>query len=330
MKRVITNQRLVVTTVLVFFAIAGYCVWSPGIDLRDGRHDLRSNGIWMQHGWLGGDGWFKRNKKDATLFRSKESLLASAAELRANHIRDLYPHLCPCSKTGEIAPSDSAQVERFLDAFKGFRVMPWVGGVNGSDAMVSDAKWRSTFVQSCVLFLEEHPRLAGVHVNIEPVRSGSKDYLLLLDEMKQNLPPGKLLSIAAYPPPTRWQPSQDVHWDETYSREVARRVDQASVMMYDTSLRLPKFYQELMRDWTQKVLIWYAGREVLLGVPAYEDPGVGYHDAQTENISNSLSGIHAGLNSPMQENYRGVCIYSEWEMTPGKWEEFREKFCTRN
>src|SRR5438034_2866009 len=33
----------------------GYLLWSPGLDIRDGRHDRGRNGIWLGHGWLGGD-----------------------------------------------------------------------------------------------------------------------------------------------------------------------------------------------------------------------------------------------------------------------------------
>src|SRR5437016_4726521 len=33
----------------------GYLLWSPGLDVRDGRHDQARNGIWISHGWLGGD-----------------------------------------------------------------------------------------------------------------------------------------------------------------------------------------------------------------------------------------------------------------------------------
>ena len=35
--------------------------WSPGLDVRDGRHDLGTNGMWLQHGWLASDEWFARN-----------------------------------------------------------------------------------------------------------------------------------------------------------------------------------------------------------------------------------------------------------------------------
>lgn len=322
-------NRILILVCFVLLLPPAYWLWSPGLDLRDGRHDRLTNGIWMQHGWLGDNSWFKRNKKNSVGFRDVGQLKNLAAQLKSKHIRDLYPHLCPCSSNGKIAPSDPEQVERFLNAFEGFRVMPWVGGVYGSDALITDPKWRKAFVQSCADLLVLHPRLSGIHINIEPMRSGNKEYLLLLDEMRNALPAGKLISVAAYPPPTGWQPVADVHWDENYSRQVAARVDQATIMMYDTSLRFSKLYEQLMADWTRSVLSWYASKEVLLGLPAYEDAGVGYHDPQTENLSNSLLGIHAGLNGPLPDAYRGVSLYCEWEMTPAKWLEFQEHFCAK-
>jgi len=44
-----------------------------------------------------------------------------------------------------------------------------------------------------------------VHINIEPMTSGDANFLALLDELRSALPKEKLISIAAYPPPTRFQ-----------------------------------------------------------------------------------------------------------------------------
>src|SRR5262249_6556029 len=150
-------------------------------------------------------------------------IMALAATLRGNHITDVFPHLCPCEITGEIAPVDSAQVERFLDAFPGFRVMPWVGGVLRSQARPIDLKWRARFIQSINQLMREHPRFAGIQINIEPMPSGNPEFLTLLEEIRASLPKDKLLSVAAYPPPTRWHPFPDVHWEEPYFRAVAKR-----------------------------------------------------------------------------------------------------------
>ncbi len=317
----------VISALFIGVLTAFYFLWSPGVDLRDGRNDLQSNGIWLRHNWLGADEWFQRTGNDFSHYRNESNLKKLADDLKSKHIKDVFPHLCPSSPQGNIAPSDQAQVEKFLNAFDGFRVLPWVGGVYGSDVKIEDAQWRTNFAKSCAKLINEHPRLAGIHINIEPLRSGNKDFLLLLEEMRQTLPQGKIISVAAYPPPCIWQQTKELHWDEDYSRKVASLVDQATIMMYDTGLTSPGMYQQQMKDWTHEVLTWYHPKEVLLGIPAYEDAGVGHHDPATENLTNALLGIHAGLEKPHPVSYKGVSIYSEWEMNSAKWKLFQGRFC---
>jgi hypothetical protein len=199
-----------------------YLVWSPGKRVHDGRHDLRTNGIWIQHGWLGDDSWFKRNRKDKVLFR-KDRQIQKLAELLAGHgVKYVFPHVCPCNPSGTIAPVDPVQTERFLDHFRDFAVVPWVGGVLDVHCSPGSPRWRANFVSSVVDLLKKHPRLAGVQLNIEPMPTGNSGFLALLDELRQAMPDGKILSVAAYPPPTIWHPFPEVHWDESYFRQVAQ------------------------------------------------------------------------------------------------------------
>lgn len=320
-------------TLLLLIAIfgvmgLGYLLWSPGKTIRDGRHDLHSNGIWLQHGWLGDDQWFTRNKRDKALFRDDQRIQGLADLLASHGIRYVFPHACPCDPSGSIAPVDSIQTERFLDHFGEFLVIPWIGGVLSVHCYPESPQWRTNFVSSAVDLLQSHPRLAGVQINIEPMPSGNADFLILLDELRHAIPAGKIISVAAYPPPTRWHPLPEVHWDEDYFRKVARRVDQLAPMMYDTAIQWPKIYQHLMSSWTRQVLDWSGDTQVLLGIPVYDDAGVGYHFPDVENLQNALAGIHAGISryKSLPKHYAGVAIYCEWEMDPQEWEYFRREF----
>ncbi len=320
-------------TILLLFAILfllgiAYLAWSPGKRIRDGRHDLRSNGIWIQHGWLGDDIWFQRNRKDKTLSRDRQKIQELADLLASHGVRYVFPHVCPCDPSGNIATVDTVQTERFLDHFGEFSVIPWVGGVLGTHCSPGSPQWRTSFVSSVVDLLQAHPRLAGVQINIEPMPTGNTYFLALLDELRQAMPEGKILSVAAYPPPTLWHPFPDVHWDESYFRQVSQRTDQLAVMMYDTAVKLPKLYTYLMSEWTSDILNWSDETQVLLGVPVYDDSGVGYHFPEVENLQNALLGIHAGLNKfkPLPKNYAGVAIYCEWEMDPQEWDYLKKEF----
>ena len=322
--------RLVVP--LVTFAMLaglGYALWSPGEELTDGRHDLGRNGMWLQHGWMSDDGWFERNnKKDRIpLFRDPARIAELAQRLREHHITDVFPHMAPATLEGRLPPIDAEQTERFLQGMEGFRVMPWIGGVLNDDCFPKVPGWRAGFVRSIQELFQAHPRLSGVHINIEPWPSGHPELLLLLDEVRAVMPPGKLLSVAAYPPPTRFHPYPEVHWEAAYYREVSRRTDQLAVMMYDTSLRTKKLYTWLMAEWTQELLAASGTTPVLLGLPAYEDVGVGYHHPEVENLRGGLPGIHAGLASGgVPPNYQGVALYSDWVMDEEEWRYFREHF----
>jgi hypothetical protein len=305
-----------------------YLCWSPGERIRDGRHDLRSNGIWIQHGWLGHDSWFVQNRRDKAKFRSDEKIQELADLLSRHGVEYVFPHLCPCDPGGSIASVDPRQAERFLEYFEDFKVIPWVGGLLGVHCFLESGRWRAEFVSSVGDLLRAYSRLAGIQVNIEPLPNGNPDFLLLLEELRNAMPDGSILSVAAYPPPTQWHPFPRIHWEEDYFRRVAERVDLLAPMMYDTALRLPKLYQFLISTWTSEVLDWSGDTQVLLGIPAYDDAGVGYHFPEVENLENALLGIHAGLSScePLPENYRGVAIYCEWEMDLQEWSYLKKEF----
>jgi hypothetical protein len=318
---------------LLLFLFLAYILWRPGLDLRDGRHDRAHNGIWLGHGWLGGDDWFITNDKTNQFakFRDPARIRDLASKLRAHHITDVFPHLCPAQPDGNLPSIDSAQADRFLSAFEGFRVIPWVGGPNGSNARIHKREWRAAFATNVHHLLLTYPRFAGVQINVEPLTTGDTNFLALLDEVHAALPPGKILSVAAYPPPTWWHPFPDVHWDEKYFREIARRSDQLAVMTYDAAQRIPRTYQKLIADWTQEVLNWSEGKPVLLGVPTYTDADVGYHDPKVENLTNALLGIHRGLSRRASAaNYQGVAIYCEWETSDDEWQQFRDHFLRKS
>ncbi|MDA0813705.1 MAG: glycosyl hydrolase family 18 protein [Verrucomicrobia bacterium] len=310
--------------------VAWIC-YSPGRVVLDGRHDQGLNGLWVQHGWLGDDDWFGMQdgrvaKED---FHLEDNLDIFALKLHTNGIRYVFPHVCPCRSSGEIAEIDPEQGERFLDATTGHEVLPWIGGVFELHAWPDDPEWRATFVESATHLIAAHPRFAGLHVNIEPMPDGNDDFVQLLRELRTALP-GKKLSIAAYPPPTAFQRVPDVHWSEGYIREIAETVDQMVFMMYDTALQHEKLYIGLMKSWTEECLNWTTNTEteVLLGLPAYDDSDSGYHHPRVENLSTGLAGIHAGLSDyeTLPVHYAGAAIYSEWEMDPAEWKEWRTGF----
>jgi hypothetical protein len=60
-------RTLVPGVALLLLLPLAYRLWNPGLTVTDGRHDRHQNAIWLQHGWLGDDHWFKENKREARL-----------------------------------------------------------------------------------------------------------------------------------------------------------------------------------------------------------------------------------------------------------------------
>ena len=310
--------------------------WQPGLQIRDGRDDLGRNALWLGHGWLGADSWFQ-NDAEKTRFRDSKNIEKLAQLCRENNVRDLYPHLTPTQATGAVAAHDDAQIERFLDNSNGLRVLPWIGGRMNTHIAPNNKIKTARFVQSVGELMRKHPRLSGVHLNVEPWKSDDAGMLQLLDDLRAAIGPGKILSVSTYPPRDGLSPFK-MTWSQNYYREVAARVDQIAVMFYDTSIHDSKLYQWTYARWTRIILDWTRDSqiEILLGVPTYgaAGPTLGpiYHDPRVENLPNALAGLHRGLSeyNKLPRHYAGAAIYCEWETDASEWKIWRREFGAQN
>ena len=327
------NRRLWAGLAALFGClIIAHWLWQPGLTVRDGHDDLGHNALWLGHGWLSADSWFGNDAEKAR-FREPKNIAQLARLCRENNVRDLYPHLTPTRNDGAMASSDDAQIERFLEETNGLRVLPWIGGRMGKHVAPLDASKSARFVASVGALMRRHPRLAGVHLNVEPWKSDDSGMLRLLDDLKIAIGPGKILSASTYPPRDGLHPFK-LTWSRAYYRAVAARADQIAPMFYDTSVHDAKIYQWSYARWAGAILDWTRDSDVqiVLGAPTYgaAGPTFGpvYHDPRVETLPNALAGLHQGLNEfkTLPRNYAGVAIYCEWETDANEWRIWRRDF----
>jgi Glycosyl hydrolases family 18 len=313
--------------ILVLIVVLGgaYLLWNPGLRITNGQHDLARNGIWLGHGWLGDDIWFKKNARDASKFRTRAVILKLKQELDTHAIQDLFPHLTPTGKDGKIPTVDAIQTKLFLELLPNKRIMPWLGGVTGKTVFLNSTSWRKNFISSVKSLLENYPQFVGVHLDFEPVRNHHVGFLELLTELRAAIGSNKLISVATPKPNVIPGFAPDWFWDKSMFLEVAKIADQIVPMLYDTSISLDKPYVALMETWTRDVLTWSNGKEVLLGVPAWDEPSISHHP-DVENITNSLRGIHAALEPEMPVNYAGIALYAHFTMNDSRWKILKREF----
>ncbi len=306
--------------VLAAVLVLAYLIWNPGSSVTYGQHDLGRNGIWLGHGWLGDDDWFNENARDTTKFRSRVAILALKNELDSHGIRDVFGHLTPTNLDGKIPEVDANQTKLFLELLPNKRVMPWLGGVTGKTVFLSSSQWRKNFVSSTKNLLERFPDFAGVHLDFEPLPNQDQGFLELLLELRVAIGTSKLISVATPIPKVGFW-----GWDKSMFLKVSSNTDQIVPMLYDTHIPLEKPYVALMAFWTREILDWSNGKEVLLGVPAWDEPTAS-HKPKVENLKNALRGIHAALESEIPKNYAGIALYAHFTMKASRWKVLETEF----
>ncbi|GAA2795737.1 hypothetical protein GCM10010522_11570 [Kribbella solani] len=204
----------------------------PAADARTRDHDA----LWLGHAWVDG----RKTAADVT---------ALGERLRGTGIRDLYVHTGPLEHDGslplaKVSPKARWFAEAIRAAAPNVRVQAWLGDVvrpgknPGMD--LEDATVRQRVVASAAAVLQQG--FQGIHYDFEPVQSGSKGYLAVLDETRAL---GTTLSVAAAQIDPLWYLHSvpiEKWWSQDYFRQVAERVNQIAVMSYDTAMPLESLY----------------------------------------------------------------------------------------
>jgi hypothetical protein len=288
----------------------------PAAEARTRNQDA----FWLGHAWVDG----RKTAADVT---------ALARKLQDTGIRDLYVHTGPLEHDGtlplaKVSPKARWFVDAVHAAAPGIRVQAWLGDVvqPGKDPGMDldDPEVRKRVVTSAAAVLQQG--FEGIHYDFEPVRSGSKGYLAILDETRAL---GTTLSVAAAQIDTLWYLHAipvDKWWSQDYFRQVAERVHQIAVMSYDTALPLESLYGGYVAKQTRLALeVTPPGTDLLMGLPAYwENNPAHWGDAET--VAAAVRGARLGLGDSPRQNF-GLALYVDFAATDEHWTAYRDGWC---
>ncbi|MFG3083298.1 glycoside hydrolase family 18 protein [Streptomyces parvulus] len=296
-------------------------------DPADGTYTRNRDAIWLGHAWVDG------RKDDA-------DLAAFALRVRTTGIRDLYVHTGPMEHDGTLPKSLYPKARWLIDAvhrdLPGVRVQAFLGDVlatEGPDGMrLADAGTRAAVVGSARHVLDAG--YDGVHLDLEPLHSGDRDYLSLLDDVREvTRARDAQLSVAAH----QIDPLPALHsvfgfftehpkwWSQEYFGQVARRVDQIAVMSYDTAQPLEGTYGGYVAQQTSLALeVTPPTTHLLMGLPFYHESNFD-HWGHAETVAAAVRGVRLGLSrTDADRRLFGVAPYIDFAATDTNWEEYRD------
>ncbi|MFE9063308.1 hypothetical protein [Streptomyces violaceusniger] len=295
-------------------------------DPAPGTHTRERDAVWLGHAWVDG--------------RKGEDQLAELVQrVRDTGIRDLYVHAGPLEHDGTLPASRYPKARWMVDAVRrelpGVRVQSWLGDVLSTEGQtgmdLGERATRERVVRSARQVLDAG--FAGVHFDLEPLHSGDRDYLSLLDDVRTVTRAHRApLSVAAH----QIDPLPSLHsvagfvaghpkwWSQSYFGAVARRVDQIAVMSYDTALPLESLYGGYVAQQTRLALeATPRGTDLLMGLPAFHTDDIGHHES-AETVAAAVRGVRLGLSREDAGRERfGVALYVDFAATPGDWAAYQ-------
>ncbi|WP_415924588.1 hypothetical protein [Streptomyces sp. MI02-7b] len=288
--------------------------------------DRGRNAVWLGHAWVDG-------RRDAA------DLAALGRELRGSGTRDLYVHTGPMEFDGSLDPAlypEAASLVREAHrALPGVRVQAWLGQVvshHGDKGLhLDDPATRSRIAASAGQALAVG--FDGVHLDLEPMYSGDRGFLDVLDSVHAlTARHGAVLSVATHqidPLPSLHVPAGALFhhpkwWSQAYFGDVARRVDQVAVMAYDTAMPLESLFGGYVAQQTALALeVTPPGTDLLMGLPGYHTNNLGHH-AWAETVAAAARGARLGLarQDPGRERF-GLALYVDFHATAEDWAAYR-------
>jgi hypothetical protein len=221
-------------------------------------------------------------------------------------------------------------VRTFRKSNNDVRILAWIGLPLANNRPIGVQGWIDLSNQDTreqiLQFIEDQIDefgFDGVHINAETVQNNDPHFLILLDEVRQNIGKDKIISIAG----SHWYPDyinilpiiRDFRWTSSYYQEVGQRVDQIATMTYDSYTFHPALYRLWMREQVKGISSSLENSDVQLfiGISVSQEQTLS-HQPSVESLANGLAGLCAGLTKP--KVVQGVAIYADWEFSQSEWQ----------
>jgi hypothetical protein len=318
---------VVLVVLLALLAAEGALRVTYAGDPAAGTRTRQRDAVWLGHAWVDG----RKDDADVT---------ALARRLGDTGIRDLYVHAGPLEHDGTLPKSAYPRARWFVDAVHraapGVRVQAWLGdelAPEKPDAMhLERAATRAAVVASTRQILAAG--FDGAHFDLEPLHSGDRHYLALLDALHRvTRADGAVLSVAAH----QIDPLPAFHslwgtltghpkwWSQRDFGQVARRVDQIAVMSYDTMQPLQSLYGGYVAQQTSLALeATPESTDLLMGLPFFHENRFG-HWAHAETVPAAVRGVRLGLSrTDADRAHFGVALYVDFAATEKDWRAYEE------
>jgi hypothetical protein len=321
--------RSVFAGFVVFLIVLGYYYVSYHTDLALPYRSQRQNALWARHQWVGNQ-------------HTQQEYNQFAAHLKRHAITDVFVHVGPLNASGQIErqkyPFAAQLLQQVKKVYPELHLQAWIGQVEakaGGLLDLSHPEIRANIVQTAQTFLDLG--FDGIHYDIEPIYSGDPDFLDLLRQTKAVAnKQQKILSIASDELEPFWGASKLAQifkkragfWTTQYYIQVATRIDQIAVMMYDTALPTDWLYGSFVKRVTKRLLqILPPNLTIFMGVPTYEETRWSFHP-EAENIHSGIRGIQKGLASFKKSRLQhfGLAIYAEWTTDQGEWDVYQQEW----
>ncbi|CAL9296997.1 hypothetical protein SUDANB180_04902 [Streptomyces sp. enrichment culture] len=296
-------------------------------DPASGTRTRGRDALWLGHAWVDG----RKGERDVRDL---------ARRLRGTGIRDLYVHSGPLEHDGTLPASAYRKARWFTAAvhreLPGVRVQAWLGDVLATETpdglRLERAATRTAILASTRAVLDAG--FQGAHFDLEPLHSGDRNYLALLDDLRDlTRARGAALSVAAH----QIDPLPAFHslagtatghpkwWSQAYFAQVARRVDQIAVMSYDTMQPSQSLYGGYVAQQTSLALeVTPDGTDLLMGLPFYHENRFG-HWGHAETVPAAVRGVRLGLSRTDAGRARfGVALYVDFAATEADWRAYRD------